>query len=586
MGTFNSNVIPASTGLKLGTSSQRWDAFIQNLDILNAPTFNAKNLNNIRFADQFGTISAAVSDIPAPGGIVFCPSGYRETITNTLTLGSSTKSIRLILGPDVIITFNIIDGISNGCVVSSGSGIIGTGASNFSNRTGGSVFSVAFTANMAKVISNSQTLAGERIFLDNFTVDNSGMGTTTALVDLADLFDRSVIRDLTVVQYGAAKGFYYHGSTVSSGESGGDLAIINLYSDSNSNAGAKPLVVDNTAIGSVQNLSFFGGAIVHPGTGNFCASIDGTTGGGIFGVSFYSTRFEGNLTDTTTSLVSITNASAISMHSPFFLRLSGGSTQYGVELNGTINSFSLINGYSLTGKMVKNNITSINRDEIYTSIYSYSGGVVSDRFAMSEATAPSGLTSYDLLYADSSAHRLKMNNNNGGALTVAATSGDTFTSSTLTSPVINGTPTGTGISTVTLKKGSGGGNYTSASTTYVVVDSTNLCNTVTIPTNWKLLVTASGDLGTSTAVVAASYAITDNAACSTANAGILVEGQVFGNAAGNTEPFSKSWIIAGDGASHNIALQFKTANGADSALLLNSSATLLPTMTFVLMPSN
>lgn len=86
--------------------------------------------------------------------------------------------------------------------------------------------------------------------------------------------------------------------------------------------------------------------------------------------------------------------------------------------------------------------------------------------------------------------------------------------------------------------------------------------------------------------MAANYAITDNAACSTANAGILAEGQVFGNAAGNTEPFSKSCVINGDGASHSVALQFRTANAADSVLLQNVTAALMPTMTFALMASN
>lgn len=50
---------------------------------------------------------------------------------------------------------------------------------------------------------------------------------------------------------------------------------------------------------------------------------------------------------------------------------------------------------------------------------------------ITENTAPSGSAGVDLLWADSTAHRLKMNNNNGGALTVAATSGDTFTNTAL-----------------------------------------------------------------------------------------------------------------------------------------------------------
>jgi hypothetical protein len=140
--------------------------------------------------------------------------------------------------------------------------------------------------------------------------------------------------------------------------------------------------------------------------------------------------------------------------------------------------------------------------------------------------------------------------------------------------------------TLTLKKGSGGGNYTNATTSYAVADSTNLCYTVTIPLGWKLAISASGALGTSTAIVNANAALTDNAACSTANAGILQETQIDAGTIGGTAGFSLSWVITGDGLAHNIALQFKTSNVADTANLLNSSATLTPTMVFQLGSSN
>ena len=170
----------------------------------------------------------------------------------------------------------------------------------------------------------------------------------------------------------------------------------------------------------------------------------------------------------------------------------------------------------------------------------------------------------DTFYGDSAAHCTKVAYNNGSFSCLQRFS-DT---------------------TLTLKKGSGAGNYTTASTSYVVADSTNLCYTVTIPTGWKLSASVSGSLGTLTGAVLANYALTDNAACTAANAGILVEGTETGTAAGVQEPFALNWIITGDGASHNVALQYKTSNGADSATLLNASATQLPTMVFHLMPSN
>lgn len=145
---------------------------------------------------------------------------------------------------------------------------------------------------------------------------------------------------------------------------------------------------------------------------------------------------------------------------------------------------------------------------------------------------------------------------------------------------------GTAASTITLKKGTGAGNYTSASTTYVVVDSTNLCFTVTIPTGFKLSVAVNTALGTATGAVVASMALTDNAACSTANAGILVETTETTTAAATLQAIGLGWVITGDGAAHNIALQFKTSNGTDSATILNSSSTSLPTMVFTMVPSS
>jgi len=164
-----------------------------------------------------------------------------------------------------------------------------------------------------------------------------------------------------------------------------------------------------------------------------------------------------------------------------------------------------------------------------------------------------------------------------GAL--ARTSGDTFTSTTLTAPVINGTPTGTGIPTLTLKKGTGAGNYTSTSLTAVQVDGTNLALTVTIPTGWKLSVQASGSIGSNTAAVTVAVSITDGGTK-------LQEVSALGPVAAGLIPFSLSTIITGDGASHTIDLRFFTTNAADAVAILNASSTQLPTMVFNLSPSN
>lgn len=164
--------------------------------------------------------------------------------------------------------------------------------------------------------------------------------------------------------------------------------------------------------------------------------------------------------------------------------------------------------------------------------------------------------------------------------TLARLFGDTFTSTTLTSPVINGTPSGTGIPTVTVKKGTGAGNYTTANTTMTDVDGTNLSYTVTIPTGWKLAVQAAGSIGVATAVVEVQVQILDNAAVVDlrrilpTGTSILPSGD-----------FALLGAITGDGASHTVKLQYKTTNGADSAVITNASNE-NPTMLFTLTPSN
>lgn len=149
---------------------------------------------------------------------------------------------------------------------------------------------------------------------------------------------------------------------------------------------------------------------------------------------------------------------------------------------------------------------------------------------------------------------------------------------TLQGGIINGTTTGTGIPTITLKKGSGSGNYTTASTSYVDVDAANLGYTVTIPIGWKLAVSASGDISVLTAAALVSASLFDGST--------LVETEINPNVAAAIFQFNLNWSITGDGNSHTVKLQYKTGNASDSVQVINTSATLIPTMVFILSPSN
>lgn len=154
-----------------------------------------------------------------------------------------------------------------------------------------------------------------------------------------------------------------------------------------------------------------------------------------------------------------------------------------------------------------------------------------------------------------------------------------------------GLPLSTGVSgtishsnngvTMVQKLGSGGGNYTTTSGSYVDVDGTNLAYTVTIPTGYKLHVVASMSVGNETNQDGCMVCLADSATT-------LVENQSnfnLTNAANSVYPLSLNTIINGDGNSHTIKLRFAISN-AGTAFIQNSTATLTPMMTFILMPSS
>jgi hypothetical protein len=126
-----------------------------------------------------------------------------------------------------------------------------------------------------------------------------------------------------------------------------------------------------------------------------------------------------------------------------------------------------------------------------------------------------------------------------GAVTFSGgvASGATITSPTITSPVINGTPTG-----------------------------------------WKLKVDVSATISINTAVDFIFLSLIDGST--------IVETVQQPAAVASPVTASLTWAITGDGNSHTVKLQYKTNNAARSMTVDNSSATRVPTMTFLLTPSN
>lgn len=143
---------------------------------------------------------------------------------------------------------------------------------------------------------------------------------------------------------------------------------------------------------------------------------------------------------------------------------------------------------------------------------------------------------------------------------------------------VNNTP----VTTMTFKRGSGAGNYTTSSTTYVDMDAANLAYTVTVPAGFKLSITANMSLTPTTASATGMYvSMYDTYSSST-----LAENQAVCSAsqANSYWPIGLSYVLTGDGNSHTIKLQWKSNGSATGCS--NSSVTFAPTMTFLMVPSS
>jgi hypothetical protein len=134
-----------------------------------------------------------------------------------------------------------------------------------------------------------------------------------------------------------------------------------------------------------------------------------------------------------------------------------------------------------------------------------------------------------------------------------------------------------GTSAFVLKKGTNGGDYSTASTSYVNVDGTNLAYTVTIPVGHNLIVwiSGTGDMASGGAS-AEFFALADGGTAITGPQTLIED--TGGTPSHNA--FSINWMITGDGASHALTLQFKQNGGSASTANLANSAGNIPTMLF------
>lgn len=106
MGTFNANILPASTGLTLGTTAQRWSAYAQNVDIAGTLTL-AGGVSGIVTLLNYQKSAAALvgssSDqvmytYALPASTLAAGKGIRITLVYTHSTGSASVLVKINVG--------------------------------------------------------------------------------------------------------------------------------------------------------------------------------------------------------------------------------------------------------------------------------------------------------------------------------------------------------------------------------------------------------------------------------------------------------------------------------------------------------
>lgn len=145
------------------------------------------------------------------------------------------------------------------------------------------------------------------------------------------------------------------------------------------------------------------------------------------------------------------------------------------------------------------------------------------------------------------------------------------------------------VPTLIFKKGSGAANYTTTSTTYAAIDTTNLAFTTTVLTGWKLAISAGGVVGNNLNGSLSYVGICDGGS-------VLPGGETHfrQEVVGLVVPFSIApVVIVGDGNSHSVDLRFRTNSTSETMTIYNgfdaagnTDTACVPVVSGLLTPSN
>jgi len=315
-----------------------------NNNFTGANTF--KSFENIRFVGsgggEFTTIEAAQTDIlnsGALGGIVWVKSGFRETFTSTITLGTNTQSILLWLMPDVVLTCNVTSG---DCIdTAPASGIRGHNVGTLGgSRTSGAAILLASSATVTNIIGQTSSICtsgsvGNYVTLDDFWIQGQGGGTATNDLDICTINNMGQISNIFILPGGNQTGVKIENNSGGSGGTG-PLSLENVTVDCTFLTGCHPAkIAFNTAAGtSTYAIDWNGGYINHPGTG--IANLELAGGAGTLPFNLGNIRFRGYIEGGGTNDVGIKIVDTTGVHlDSVYMRLKGsGATAVDISQSG------------------------------------------------------------------------------------------------------------------------------------------------------------------------------------------------------------------------------------------------------------
>lgn len=193
--------MPDTTGRDLGSTSQRWDLYAQNLNVL--------SLSAVRLADQFSgadagaQIAAAILDLPSTGGVVDARGLTGAQTCSANPFAGVTKTFQLLLG-FATFTTDAQWKIPNKCqVIGSGRGDTGSAGTVIKA-------SASFPTSTAVVRLGDGTTTVHGCRISNLSIDANGLSGSGCLYS-TDANEQSGGEFLTLAN-GVAYGFKFDGS--------------------------------------------------------------------------------------------------------------------------------------------------------------------------------------------------------------------------------------------------------------------------------------------------------------------------------------------------------------------------------------